>query len=120
MLVIVGIIHLLPLPGAFGADRLTRLYGLALTDTSLVLLMRHRAVLFGMLGLFLLFAAFRPSVQPMALTAGFISIVSFLWLAWPAGAHNAQIARVFDADVFALGCLLLAAGAYLFTAFRSQ
>jgi hypothetical protein len=42
--------------------------------------MRHRAVLFGLLGAFLIAAAFLPSLQLAALVAGFASVVSFLYL----------------------------------------
>lgn len=111
MLVIVGMIHLLPLSGVFGADHLIRLYGVALSDANVVMLMRHRAVLFGALGLFLIFAAFRPAMQPAALIAGFASVISFLWLAWPRDAYNANIATVFNVDLLALACLVIAAGA---------
>jgi RsiW-degrading membrane proteinase PrsW (M82 family) len=66
-------------------------------------------VLFGLLGAFLVVAAFRPAWQPAALVAGFVSVVSFLWLAWSVGGYNAQLARVFTADLIALGCLVVAA-----------
>lgn len=75
--------------------------------------MRHRAVLFGLLGVFLLFAAFNPAVQSGAFIAGFISVTSFLWLAWSIGNYNEQIARVFIADIVALVCLIIGFGAYL-------
>ena len=81
MLVIVGVIHLLPLSGALGAERLAALYGVSLSDPNLVILMRHRAVLFGLLGLFFIFAAFRRSMQPAAFIASFVSVLSFLFLA---------------------------------------
>jgi nitrate reductase gamma subunit len=119
MLVVVGIIHLLPLSGALGADRLGQLYGLAFTDANLVVLMRHRAILFGVLGAFLIFAAFRPALQPAALIAGLVSVVSFIWLAWPRDAHNANIATVFNVDLFALACLVLAAIAWAIDSSRS-
>ena len=64
------------------------------------------------LGAFLVVAAFRPAWQPAALVAGFVSVVSFLWLAWATGGYNAQLARVFTADLVALGCLVVAAVAY--------
>ena len=108
-LVIVGIIHLLPLPGDLAGARLTALYGLPFDDPNLVILMRHRAVLFGLLGLFLLLAAFRPSLQPLAFVAGFASVLSFLYLAWSVGGYNAQVGRVFAADVVALVCLVIGA-----------
>lgn len=114
MLVIVGIIHLLPLSGVFGGERLSLLYGFPLGETNIAILMRHRAVLFGILGLFFVFAAFKPSYQPLAFIAGFTSVVSFLLLAWSAGNYNTQLARVFAADVIALLCLIIAVSTHLF------
>ena len=114
MLVIVAIIHLLPLSGVLGGERLAALYGLSFNDPNLAILMRHRAVLFGLLGLFLLFAAFRPQFQAIAFIAGFVSVVSFLWLAWSVGGYNTQVARVFTADIVALACLIIGFVAYLY------
>lgn len=115
-LLIVAVIHLLPLVGVLGAPRLTALYGISFDDANLAILMRHRAVLFGLLGTFLAFAAFRPTVQPLAFLAGFASVLSFLYLAWSVGGYNAQMGRVFIADVVALVCLAIGVAAYAFTA----
>jgi len=114
-LIIVGIIHLLPFSGVLGAERLSLLYGTNFTDPNLIILMRHRAVLFGLLGLFLVFAAFKPTYQPLAFGAGFISVISFLLLAWSVGSYNAQIHRVFVADLVALACLVVGSIAYGYT-----
>ncbi len=116
MLVIVGVIHLLPLSGVLGAERLAALYGVSLSDPNLVILMRHRAVLFSLLGLFFIVAAFRRSMQPAAFIASFVSVLSFLFLAWSVGGYNAQIGRVFVADIVALICLLIGAAAYAYGA----
>ena len=110
-LVLVGIIHLLPLSGVLGGARLAALYGLPFDDPNLAILMRHRAVLFGLLGLFLVLAAFRPALQPLAFIAGFASVLSFLYLAWSVGGYNSQVGRVFAADVVALVCLVIGAAA---------
>jgi hypothetical protein len=116
MLVVVAIIHLLPLSGVISSDRLTALYGLNFNEPNLAILMRHRAVLFGILGVFLLVAAFQPSLQIAAFAIGFASVISFLWLAWSVGGYNPQITRVFMADIVALGCLVVGLGAYVFAA----
>ena len=113
MLVIVAIIHLLPLPGLLGAHRLETLYGISITDQNLAILLRHRAVLFGLLGSFILVAAFRPPLQVIAFSLGFISVSSFLWLAWTVGGYNGQVARVLLADLVALGCLAIGVVAYV-------
>jgi len=115
MLIIVAIIHLLPLSGVVSSERLMLLYGISFVEPNLEIVMRHRAVLFGLLGVFLLYAAFRPAIQYLAFIAGFISVVSFLFLAESVGNFNEQIARVFIADMVALICLLIGFAAYLYT-----
>lgn len=99
-----------------GNERLASLYGISIGEPNLEIAMRHRAVLFGLLGVFLLCAAFQPALQSMAFIAGFISVVSFLWLAWSVGNYNAQMSRVFTADLVALACLLIGLGAYVLEA----
>jgi len=115
MLVIVAIIHLLPLSGLLSSERLTTLYGISFNEPNLEILMRHRAVLFGLLGAFLIYAAFQPPVQMLAFIAAFISVISFLWLAWSVGVYNENIGRVFKADIVALVCLICGVIAYAFT-----
>jgi hypothetical protein len=112
MLTVVGIIHLLPLTGVLGVPRLQALYGVTITDPNLEILMRHRAVLFGILGAFLIYAAFRPGLQLAALIAGAVSVISFLAIAAMIGGYNAGIARVVTADIVAVVCLLIGALAY--------
>ena len=104
----VGVIHLLALAGVLGAERLSILYGLSFDEPNLIILMRHRAVLFGLLGAYLLFAAFQPAHQRIALIAAWFSVASFLSLALAADSYNAAIARVFWMDVIAAACLLVA------------
>ena len=114
MLVVVAIIHLMPLSGVLGSERLAALYGLDFAEPNLALLMRHRAVLFGLLGCFLLVAAFKPEWQVLAFVVGFASMASFLYLAWSGGGYNAQVARVVTADLVALACLVIAVAAWTY------
>ncbi|MFG0381876.1 phosphopantetheine adenylyltransferase [Pseudomonas sp. zbq_18] len=116
LLLVAGIIHLLPLIGVLGGDRLNALYGLALDEPNLQILMRHRAVLFGLLGALLVAAAFVPGLRGLALLGGLISVVSFLLLAWSAPLYNEALRRVVVADWVALACLLLALPLHLRTA----
>lgn len=116
-LLIAGIIHLLPAIGVLNADRLYALYGIALEDDSLVLLLRHRAVLFGLPGAFFIYAAFAPACRTLALIAGLISVASFLLLAEPwartDGTWPAAIQRVIQADIVALICLVTGGAAHM-------
>ena len=109
MLAVVAVFHLLPAVGVLGVARLEALYGIPVQEPNLAILMRHRAVLFALLGVFLLVAAVRPAWQPAALVAGFVSVLSFLALARTVGGTNAQLQRVFAADVVALACLVVGA-----------
>ena len=120
MLMVVAVIHLLPLSGALGGERLTVLYGLPFDDLNLAILMRHRAVSIGLLGGFLAYAAFKPAVQPIAFAAAFISVLSFLWLGFTTGNYNAQVARVLTADIISLVCLVIGAAVYLFAHLDSK
>lgn len=96
-------------------DRLQTLYGVELSSVELALLMRHRAVLFGILGTVLLFTASRPDWQWLGLVIGLVSVTSFLLLAHQGAALNAAVTRVVYADWVALFLLLLACGVKLLT-----
>lgn len=101
VLLLVGLVHLLPLVGVVGAGQIQRLYGVTVQDPNLEILLRHRAVLFGLLGLALAVAAFRPAWHTAALMGATLSVVSFLVLAWLVGGSNAAIATVVRVDVVA-------------------
>ena len=109
LLVLVGIIHLLPVSGVLGVKRLAALYGVSLGEPNLEILMRHRAILFGLLGLFLLYAAFQPALQSIAIVAGVISVVSFIAIAFSVGGYNDAIRKVVIADIIATVGLVAAA-----------
>lgn len=104
-LMIVGVIHLLPLSGVLGAAQLETLYGIAVSEPNAALLMRHRAVLFGILGAWCIAAVFVPSLRLAALLAATASVVSFLALAGDAASLTPQVARVVVADWIALAAL---------------
>jgi hypothetical protein len=99
--------------GVLGADQLAKLYGLTIEEPNLLVLMRHRAFLFGLLGGIFTLSAFRPMYQPLGFVAGFASVLSFLFLSWPGVALNHQISRVFVADIVALICLIIGLAAYI-------
>jgi len=106
LLLIVAVIHLLPISGFFGIDRLTALYGIDITDGNLEILMRHRAMLFGILGGFIAYAAFNPAMQPVAFLVAFISIASFFFLSFSVGDFNGSIRKIVIADIIATVALV--------------
>lgn len=107
VLLIVGLIHLLPAVGVLSTHRLTSLYGVAVDGPDLEILMRHRAVLFGLLGLFLVHAAWHRKLHLLALVAALASIGSFLGLAWAVGGYNPLLSRIVLVDVLALALVLV-------------
>lgn len=116
-LVITGLVHLLPAIGLLGSDSLARLYGLRIEEPNLLLLMRHRALLFGLLGAGLLAASARPAWQLTALLAATVAVGGFLLLAGPPSALNAALQRVFWIDA---GLLLLLLAALAQTLYRTR
>ena len=112
LLLIIAVIHWLPLAGVLNAGRLQSLYSVAIADKNLEILMRHRAALFGILGLFFTYAAFTPAVQPLAFIAALLSISSFFYLAYSVGGYNAAIRKVVIADGVTAACLVVAVTLY--------
>lgn len=108
LMLVIALIHLLPISGFLGVDQLNALYGISVADGTLEILMRHRAMLFGILGGLFAFAAFRPGIQPIAFLAAFASIASFLFLCFSVGQFNDAIRKIVIADIGALIALIVA------------
>ena len=106
LMLVVAVIHLLPISGFFGVEQLASLYEIKITDGNLEILMRHRAILFGILGGILAYAAFTPAIQPIAFLAAFISVASFFFLSFSVGEFNDAIRKVIIADIVASVSLL--------------
>ena len=93
----------------------SRCSGISISEPDLAILMRHRAVLFGLVGGLLLFATIKPAVRPVAFVVGLLSVASFLGLAWNIGQYNALLSRVVVVDILAFVCLTLGAAAYAYS-----
>jgi hypothetical protein len=106
LVLLAALVNLAPVIGVVSGDRLQSLYGIAFQDPSLLILMRHRAVLFGIVGGLLLASAVRVSLRPLARIAGFVSMLSFVFIAWLVGDYNAELERVVVIDLVALLALL--------------
>lgn len=107
-LLLAGVVNALPVIGLLGSERLQALYGMAFDDPSLRILMRHRALLFGLLGGAMIAAAFMPHWRTPAALLGLVSMLGFIVLARLEGGGNAAIQRVVVADVIASVPLLAA------------
>lgn len=107
VLLLLAIIHALPLAGVVSSAKLFTLYAVPMADPNLEILMRHRAVLFGVLAAFLAYAAFHPALHRLALLAALASVGSFLLLAWQVGGYNTALLTVVRVDAAALVLLAL-------------
>jgi hypothetical protein len=108
-LIIAGVIHLIPATGVFGAATIASLYEIDTTDPTVAILMRHRAAVFGLIGAFLVVAAFVPTYQPPAIVMGIASAAIFVVIAWTTVGGSPAIATIVRGDLVALAALALAA-----------
>jgi hypothetical protein len=110
-LVVVGFIKFAPVIGVISAKKLESAYSVSLVEKDLEILMRHRALLFGILGAFILYSAFNPLHQPAAMIMGGTSMVGFALLVLGVGGYNEAVGKVLYIDV--LGILFLFAAVVL-------
>jgi len=108
LFVIVGLINFTPLMGILSDDMLASLYAIEITSPDMSLLLRHRAALFGIVGGYILIAAFRPNHRPVATIMAFASMLSFLALYLLISPENNKLIGVFRIDVFAMILLIVA------------
>jgi len=109
LILLAGLVNLLPVSGAFSAGRLEALYGLRFEDSNLLILMRHRAVLFGIVGGILIASALHVPLRPLGFAVGLVSMLSFVAVAFLVDGYNAELRRVVLVDVVASVALLAAA-----------
>lgn len=106
-----ALIHLLPLPGVLGADWLTRLYAIPSPDPATELLLRHRALMFALLGGALLWAIRRRALLLPTLALVALSDLGFAVLALASPPLSPALSRVLGFDLASL--LLLACAAMI-------
>jgi hypothetical protein len=106
LVLVAAAINLAPARGAVAPGRMTGLYGVDLESPNLQILMRHRAVLFGIVGGLLLAAAFHPPLRTLGYAVGFASMLSFLLIAWSVGGYGSEIQRVILVDVVGIAALV--------------
>ena len=78
-------------------------------DPNLLILLRHRAVLFAIVGGLLVASAVHTPLRPTGYAVGLVSMLSFVLIAGLAGRPNAELRRVVVVDLVASAALLSAA-----------
>lgn len=96
-----GLVNGLPFVGVAGAGWLGRLYGVPIADPDLLVLMRHRALLLGLLGAALVAAAFVPALRLPAMIAGLVSMLAFVDLARAPSGRKVRTTAVVDVGLSA-------------------
>ena len=97
-LFICGIINLLPVAIVFLPEKIASSYGVKILDNNMELLLRHRAVLFGVVSLVLIHATFTKSNYILATIIGLISMLSFVLLYYHIGEINKELKTVMVID----------------------
>lgn len=112
LFVVVGAVNLLPGFVALAPSQIATAYGVTISGSGsadLTVLLRHRAVLLGLVGAGLLCAAFLKTLRVPALSAGAISMGTFLLLAYSTSGLNDSTMRVARIDIAAFASLVVAA-----------
>ncbi len=112
-LFVTGIINLLPSILAFIPNKIRDSYGVEILDSNYELLLRHRAVLFGIIGGVMIYSAITKQNYALAVTTGLISMISFIVLYKVIGGGvNPELTKVMKIDI--VGIVILIIGFVLF------
>jgi heme A synthase len=109
-LFIAGLINLLPALLAFVPDKISKSYGIEIPNSNYELLLRHRAILFGIIGGLMIYSAIVKKQYEIASTAGLISMISFIILYFLIDKEiNTELKKVMMIDVVAtvILCMVL-------------
>jgi hypothetical protein len=107
LLLIVGVINFLPVIGVLSAEKLSGAYSVDLIGNDIIILMRHRALLFGLVGGFILYSVFAPAYQRASMVMAAISMLGFLFFVWAVGDYNASISKIAMIDGVGIVCLVI-------------
>ena len=107
LMTLVGLINIAPLVAVASRSRVESMYAVKVSTAELKILLRHRAVLFGIVGALVIAGAFVEPLRLAAMIAGLVSMASFIAVAIQVGGYGKAIQRVIRADI--VGLLLLAA-----------
>ena len=112
-LFISGIINILPSLWAFLPDKISKSYGIEIPNSNYELLIRHRAILFGIIGGLMIYSALVKKHYELSTIAGLVSMTSFIILYFIIGKDiNQELKKVMMIDVVAT--VILSIGFILF------
>ncbi|MFN7259443.1 MAG: hypothetical protein ACK5TU_06060 [Cyclobacteriaceae bacterium] len=107
-LFIAGLINLLPALLAFLPDKISNSYGIDIPNSNYELLLRHRAILFGIIGGLMIFSAIVKKHYEISTIAGLISMLSFILLYFLIDKGiNSELKKVMMIDIVATAILCI-------------
>lgn len=114
-LAIAAIINIIPSLLVFFPQKISSSYGIEIPNINYELLLRHRAVLFGIIGGIMIYSAITKKYYFPSVTIGFISMVSFLILyKMMDGEVNPELNKVMKVDIAGIIILLIGCIFYKF------
>ena len=108
LLFLVGVINFLPIVGILSLDKINQAYGLSIDDNNLAILLRHRALLFGLIGGFVIYSVFKPQYQIASIVLAAISMLGYLYFFWSIGDSNTALLKIAQADIVGIVLLIFA------------
>ena len=111
-LFIAGAINMLPSVLTFFPEKISKSYGIELPDVNFELLLRHRAVLFGIVGSLMIYSAITKKSYLIATVVGLTSMISFILLYFLLNGVNTELGNVMRIDM--AGVLVLMIGLLLY------
>lgn len=108
LLLIVGVINILPLIGVFSSKKLSSAYDVKLENTNLVILLKHRALLFGLIGGFVFYSVFKPAYQIEAMIMAAISMGGFIIIAKNESDYSKSLSKIVVIDIIGIASLIAA------------
>ena len=113
-LFVAGLINLLPSMLAFLPGKISKSYGIEIPNANYELLLRHRAILFGIIGGLMIFSSIVKKYYEIATIAGLISMTSFILLYFLIDKDiSSELKKVMAIDIFA--SLILLVGLVIFS-----
>ncbi len=102
ILFVAGVINLLPSLLAFLPEKIAKSYGIEIPNVNYELLLRHRAILFGIIGGLMIYSAIVKKHYELSTIAGLVSMTSFIILYFFIGNNiNSELRKVMMIDVVA-------------------
>ena len=104
-----GVINLLPSVLAFFPDKISKSYGIEIPNENYELLLRHRAILFGIIGGLMTYSAVAKKHYESSTLIGLISMISFIVLFFMIGKDiNSELKKFMTIDI--AGTVILCTG----------